>query len=296
MRAGLPFLVVAGLCWGTAGTLGTLLARATGLPFLAVAGYRITIGGALLLLFVLLARRARWPGSRQAWARVAVLGACSLGYQLSYFSAVGQVGVSIATLVAIGSSPVIAAIVDVATGRHRMDGRLVATLLVALAGVGFLAGVPEPGLDGGRLALGALLALGAGAAFALISVIGARPVEGFDDASGTGLALLAGGLATLGIAALAGPIGFALDARSALLAIALGLVPSAIAYLSYLRGLRSQSSTTGTLVTLLEPVTGVILATLILGERLGWAGVLGAAALLAAVVLAAVPRPELTVE
>ena len=52
------------------------------------------------------------------------------------------------------------------------------------------------------------------------------------------------------------------------LVLALGLVPSAVAYLSYFRGLRTQSSTTGSLVSLLEPLTATTLATVVLGERL----------------------------
>ena len=67
--------------------------------------------------------------------------------------------------------------------------------------------------------------------------------------------------------------------------VALGLIPSAIAYLAYLRGLRTQSSTTGVMVALLEPLTGAALAFLVLGERLSAGGLVGAALLLAAVVL-----------
>ena len=38
-RCGVWFLVVAGVAWGTSGTLGTLL-NATAAGFLAIAGYR----------------------------------------------------------------------------------------------------------------------------------------------------------------------------------------------------------------------------------------------------------------
>jgi DME family drug/metabolite transporter len=58
-----------------------------------------------------------------------------------------------------------------------------------------------------------------------------------------------------------------------------------VAYTLYFRGLRSASASTAALLTLLEPLTGAILAAVILGDRLGVSGMAGAAILAAAVVL-----------
>ena len=291
---GLGFLVLAGVSWGTAGTLGTLLVRASGLPFLAAASYRTMVGGTLLLVGVVALRGGRWPSSAAAWRRVLALALCSTAYQMAYFTAVGLVGVSIATLVTIGSTPLMVALVDVATGRHRWTTPLAVALGLALVGIGLLAGVPPAGLEAGRLALGSGSALVAGAAFGAISLLGARPVAGFHDATGTGLALLLAGLLVLPVAAASGPVGFAPTPVAVFLVLLLGLLPTAVAYLAYLRGLRSQSSTTGALVTLLEPVTGMVLAAVVLGERLGTAGLVGAGLLLGSVVVAvtADPHPE----
>lgn len=291
-KGGLGFLVLAGVSWGTAGTLGTLLARASGLPFLAVASYRTLVGGALLLAFVAASRRAGWPSTAIVWRRVLAIALCSAVYQVAYFNAVGRVGVSIATLVTIGSTPIMVALVDVLTGRHRWTPRLVLALGMAVVGVGLLAGVPPAGLDAAGLALGAALALAAGAAFAGITLLGSRPVPGFQDASGTGLALFLAGLLVLPVAAASGTIAFPPSPASLALVVALGLVPTAVAYLAYLRGLRTQSGTTGALVTLLEPVTGMVLAALVLGERLGAAGLVGAALLLGSVAVAVTGDPR----
>ncbi len=286
-RQGLGMLVIAGLGWGTAGTLGALLANETGLPFLAIASYRILIGGILTLSFVLVTGTARWPRSASGWRRVFAIGLSSGAYQITYFSAVGIVGVSIATLITIGSAPVIVAVVDVATGRHRLDSRLVGTMAVALLGIGLLAGAPPSGVGLGALAWGVVLSLAAGSAFATISLLGARPVADFHDATGTALAFLVGGSAVMALAAATGPVLWTPTLPSVGLAVALGLIPSTVAYLAYFRGLRSQSSTTGALVTLLEPITGMMLAAAILGERIGTVGMLGAACLLTSVTLAA---------
>ena len=283
-------LVIAGVSWGTSGTLGTLLVRETGLPFLSVAGYRIVVGGLLLTAFALAARRFRPPRTRAGWARVGALAAASAVFQLTFFSAVGAVGVSVATLVAIGSAPVFVLIVDLATGRQRLHPRLAAALLCTALGLVAFIGTPPAGIEPGAALIGCGLAILAGMAFALISLMGARPDPDFDDVTGTALAFGVGGVVVLGTAAATGgPVLFAPTPAAVTQALLLGLIPSAVAYWAYLTGLRSQSSTTGVLVALLEPVTGAVLAAVVLGERLAPVGVIGAVLLLVAVVLVAMP-------
>src|SRR6266550_2163685 len=63
---GLPYLVLSGLLWGTGGLTGTLLRNATGLSPVAVAAYRLTVGGALIVLFLLVTGR-RLPRGRRSW-------------------------------------------------------------------------------------------------------------------------------------------------------------------------------------------------------------------------------------
>ncbi|HEX9356926.1 MAG TPA: DMT family transporter, partial [Streptosporangiaceae bacterium] len=73
---------------------------------------------------------------------------------------------------------------------------------------------------------------------------------------------------------------------------ALGTGPTAVAYTLYFRGLRSAPAGTAALLSLLEPLTGTVLAALILGDRLGPAGITGAAILAVALVLATVAGQE----
>ena len=113
---GLPCLVMSGVLWGTGGLTGILLSRVTGLPALSVAAYRLTGGGVLIVAFLTLTGR-RWPASRAAWARIAVIGALAALYQSCYFTAVALTSVALATLVAIGTAPVIVLAVYRVTGR-----------------------------------------------------------------------------------------------------------------------------------------------------------------------------------
>ena len=214
------------------------------------------------------------------------MAACSAVYQFGFFSAVGLLGVSIATLVTVGSAPVMVLVVDLATGRQRLTRPLALALGFTAVGLALFMGAPPRGVAVADALWGAGLALLAGTAFAVISLLGARPVADYHDATGSALAFLLGGLVVLGVATGAGQsVWFAPAPSSVALVVALGLIPSAIAYLAYLRGLRTQSSTTGVMVALLEPLTGAALAFVVLGERLSAGGLVGAALLLAAVVL-----------
>ena len=69
------------------------------------------------------------------------------------------------------------------------------------------------------------------------------------------------------------------------LLVALGTGPTAVAYTLYFRGLRSAAASTAALMTLLEPLTGTILAAVLLGERLSATGIAGAVIIAAAVIL-----------
>ena len=67
----------------------------------------------------------------------------------------------------------------------------------------------------------------------------------------------------------------------------LGVVPTALAYILYVLGLRTTPVTVSSVLTLMEPLTATMLGVLAFGDRLGALGVLGAVLLLGAVALLA---------
>src|SRR5947209_20330465 len=94
-----------------------------------------------------------------------------------------------------------------------------------------------------------------------------------------------GGLALMPLAAGAGGLGFKPGPEAIGLLIALGTGPTAVAYTLYFRGLRTVAASTAVLLSLLEPLTGAVLATFIVGQRLNGPGIAGEVLLAAAVVL-----------
>src|ERR1700730_4784799 len=264
--AGLIYLVIAGLLWGTGGLTGSLLGRVAGLSALAVAACRLTAGGVLIVGYLTATRRP-WPSGRAAWARITVIGLLAATFQSCYFTAVSLTSVPLATLITIGAAPVIVLGAERATGRPAGQFAVFTTGM-AVTGLGLLVGLPSGFRETAVLASAGMAVLAA-AGFAAGSLVRSRPVRGLDVSTVTGFGSTIGGLALIPLAQIAGGIGFRPGLAAIGLLGALGTGPTAVAYTLYFRGLRSAAASTAALLTLLEPLTGTILAAILLGERLG---------------------------
>ena len=277
------FLVLSGLLWGTGGLIGTLFGRAAGLSAISVAAYRLLAGGGLIVAFLTLTGR-RWPTGRAAWTRIAMNGLLSALFQGCYFAAISLTSVSLATLVTIGGTPVIVAIIEQARGRHALGRAGVITTALALAGLGLLAGFPGGGLSETAVLASTAMALLSASGFAAVTLIATSPVPGLDELALNGFGFSLGGMALLPLAAELGRgLSFRPGLPSAGLLAALAIGPTAAAYTLYFRGLRKAPASTAALLTLIEPLTAAALAALVLGQRLSATGIAGAVILLAAV-------------
>jgi DME family drug/metabolite transporter len=280
--AGLFYLAISGLLWGTGGLTGSLLGRVAGLSPIAVAACRLTAGGVLIVCYLTATRRT-WPSGRAAWARITVIGLLAAIFQSCYFAAVSLTSVPLATLITIGAAPVIVLGAERAIGRPA--GRLaVLTTGLAVTGLGLLVGLPSGFRESAVLA-SAVMAVLAAAGFAAITLISTRPVAGLDDLAMTGFGFTIGGVLLMPVAGLTGGIAFQPGLPAIGLLVALGTGPTAVAYTLYFRGLRTAAASTAARLALLEPLTGAILAALLLGERLSATGIVGAAIIGAAVIL-----------
>lgn len=286
-RSGLAELIAAGVLWGTGGLSGTLLGRVAAVSPLAVAAFRLSIGGVLLVTLLLVSGRRR-PVGAPAWRRIATFGALAAVYQACYFAAVSLTSISLATLVTIGSAPVMVLVVEAVTGRRRLDARAVGTMVLALAGLALLVGLPSGGFGVGAVLASAGLALVSAAGFAVITLLGATPVPGLDGVTATGYGFLVGGAVLALVASTTTGLSVHPSMAAFGLLAFLGVGPTAVAYGLFFRGLLCAGPRTAALLALLEPLTGTLLAVALLGERLAVAGIVGAALLSVAVVAAAV--------
>ncbi len=279
---GFLLVVAAALCWGTSGLSGRVVADRAGLSALDIAWYRLAIGTVALAAAWAVTARRRGPAvpvTRQVAARLVLVGAGLAAYQFAYFSAVGQAGVSIATLVALGLAPLLIAVGGTLLGSGRPDRATTVALGVALGGLTLLVGVSAGAGTGTAVLLGALTATGSALGYAVVTLAGGGVPAGVPVT----LAGFAGGALLLTPVVLARGLTVPSDGVALAVLLYLGLVPSALAYGLFFTGVRTVPGAVVSIVTLLEPLTATLLATVFLGERLAPAAVAGGALLLAAV-------------
>jgi DME family drug/metabolite transporter len=278
-----------------------VLGRETGLTPLAVAAYRLGLGGLLVLaavagLTVVKAWGTSGPGARRlfgapvhgraALRRIGLLAVLAAAFQACYFTAVSSTTVGLATLVTIGTAPVVVVAVETLRGRARRGSLPIVVL--ALLGLGLLVGLPTTGADPLAAASGAAAAVVAGSAFAVMTLVGSRTAPGLDPMVATGASFVVGGFLLAVPAAVLGRMAFPVTFSGVGLLALFAVLPTALAYTAYFRGLGAATSPgTGAVLALLEPLTAAALAAVVLGERLGMTGTVGALLLAVAVLLAA---------
>jgi drug/metabolite transporter, DME family len=271
-------VVLAAICFGTTGTAQALGPAASPV---AVGAARIVLGGALLVAIARVAG-VRMPRIDRTVVAIAV-GVCV--YQLSFFAAVKLTGVAVGTVVAIGSGPAAAGVLGRIVNGERLTGRWALATLCAAAGVALLAG------DGGGTVdpAGVGLAIAAGLGYATCTVLSRRLIVAGGAPEGV-MAAGFGGAAVLlvPVLALAGP-GFLATPGGLGLALYLGAIPTALAYVLFSRGLRSLTSGETATIVLVEPVTAAALGVAVLGEQAALTAGIGAALVLAGLAVLAVP-------
>jgi drug/metabolite transporter, DME family len=273
--SGIVALVIACLLWGTTGTTATFLPDAAS-P-LAIGAATMGIGG--LLLFLTAPRMStvvlRDPLGRK-WAAIGAIGV--VVYPLAFYTGMDLVGVAVGNVVALGSGPVFAALLEWLIERERLSARWLVSTALAVAGIALLATGREEGGDAASPAsavLGVGIGLLAGLAYALYTYSSSRVIRAGHPSRGVMGGMF--GLGSLPLLVLLVVLGAPLlqSWTSIGLTAYLALGPMLVAYILFGIGLRSVRSSTATTITLLEPVFATVLAVLIVGERLnvvGWVG------------------------
>jgi DME family drug/metabolite transporter len=263
------------------GTSATSLALLTpGAPGPSVAAMRLLVGAAGLVAFVLV--RGGGGDLRACWRRpsIWVMGAAVAGYQALFFMGTARAGVAIGTLISLAAAPFLAGILGWVLREGAPGWTWVVSTVIAVIGLTLLVStnlnVDEP--------VGMLYSLGAGACYAVYTVVGVRLSREGNGASVVLAAAFAVGALFLLPAAVTSTWWFSLAGIVEVLWLGLGA--TTLAYLLFGVGLKVLQPGHIATLNLFEPVVATVLGVVVLGESLavaGWWGtflVLGALALL----------------
>lgn len=266
-RASLAVLAAAAL-FGTSATSQALLMPDA--PSAAVAGLRLIVGA--LGLIVIVWWRIGATVLAALWRRPTIwlMGLFVAGYQACFFIGADRTGVAIGTLASLALAPFLAGLLGWALREGAPGWVWVASTIVAVIGLAFLtlgsAGTADP--------IGVLAAGGAGASYAVYTVLGARLARSGEHPSAVlATSFAVGAVLLLPFVVVAGP--WWLSPEGIGMVLWLGLIATTVAYLLFGVGLAVLQPGHIATLNLAEPVVATVLGVLILGERLPFAGWIG---------------------
>lgn len=273
----------AGFLWGTGALVVNVLIARHGFTPENISFWRFVVGSVVLL--AVFGRASLWRAVRPQLALVVGAGSCMALYVLCWFLGIARIGAAVPTLIALCLPPVLVTLVALARGQERLDLSLVVVLAAALTGTVLI--VERHGATSGGASDSDLL-VGVG-----FSVVSAVLYAGFTLVSGRLSTSLGAGPATTcltvvaaGVMALSAwcrPLHWPADVAPEAWFLYLGVVTAALALLAFSWGAARLSPTALTVATLVEPLTAVLLAALLLGEHLGPWQWLGGALLLGSI-------------
>jgi drug/metabolite transporter (DMT)-like permease len=319
---GLALVVVSACGYGSGGLFAKPV-YASGVDWLTLMTWRFLLAAVLSWLWL-----AAWPANRRALKtlsrrRVGILvalGVFFVGNTATYYAALESVDVSLTALI-VYLYPALVAVLSIRWGRRLEGRRPWLALVIATAGVTLAVG----GIDATVMPplLGLALAVLSPIWYAVYIVLSARlagerptapagrergdsqtavphesesvpPSEETDPAPASAVMMTATFVAYVAIVAAAGrPVldPGAIPAEAWLGVLGIGIVSTAIAVQTFYAGARRLGAAQASLVSTVEPVYTIALATLLLGEVLSPIQLVGGVLVIAGVILAQTARP-----
>jgi len=290
------------MLFGTTGTSQSL--GPDGTTPLSIGVMRMVIGGTGLaaLAFLLAARHARRRpagvprtpqslslsrGGIRPLSLMVLTGACLAIYQPLFFLGTERNGVAVGTVVALGSAPILAGLLEWALTRRMPTPTWIGATALATLGVVLLGLGGEAGGAGGTDPVGLLGSIGAGASFAVIANAQRRLLDaGWDPFTVVG----AMGASSAVLCAFALPfvdLAWLGTTSGLVMALWLGLATISIAYVLFTWGLSGLTAATAATLTLGEPLTATVLGITVLDERLSALAIAGLVVLAAGLAILA---------
>ena len=279
-RVGLGLCVLSAAAFGSLAIFGKQ-AYAGGLGVVGVLTVRFALAAPLLVGLALAARRSLRLG-RPAVLRLLALGGVGYAIQATlFFNALARIPAGTAALL-LYLYPALVTAGAVALGRSRLDRATVAGLVLSLAGIVLVLGLPGEPLDPVGVALG----LASACWYTCYILVGEYLLRGVDPLAASAYVSSGAAGTFLAAALVVGGRGLAGATPSAYAAgAAMAVVGTALAIAAFLAGMARVGSAWASIASSFEPVFTVALGVAVLGDRLGPGKVVGGLAVVAGAVL-----------
>ena len=253
------------------------------LPPLTVALARVALG-ALCLLVVLKPLGGTLPKRAADWVPFAIMGLVNNVIPFSLFLTAQTTISSGLASVLNATTPLFAVLVMAASGEERLTGRRIAGVLIGIGGVALLRG---PGVSTENQMLGIVLCLGAALSYGFAGYWGRHALAGVPPlTSATAQLICSTPVMAIIAASVERPWTLPMPGLATWAALAgLATLSTALAYILFFRILNRSGAVNVVLVTLLIPVTAILLGVWILNEPLSANEVIGALVIAASLIV-----------
>ena len=284
-RRGITFVSISGILWGTIGIAAQAIYQQSEVSPLAVGFYRLALGFPVVALACwYIVGKGALKVKRRHYLKMAFIGVMLALYQVSYFSAIGYVGVSIATLITLCTAPVIVSLASVIFLKEELTQYTLGALTLAVFGTGLLIGTPEAISHPNHLFIGIGLSLISAIGYATVALLSKSLAGDCHPIHSTTVSFGVGALILLPLVGFGGETShYSVEVWGLLLY--LGLVPTALGYILFFLGINYIKASTASILTMLEPLVAILLAWLLFSERLSPVSTIGGALLFIAIVV-----------
>ncbi|MEG1642089.1 MAG: DMT family transporter [Synergistaceae bacterium] len=280
---GIFLIIMAGITWGANGTIPSALAPKEA-STIAIGASRIVFTGLLMAIMLLLkdGLSAFKLTSKNKGIFLAATGL--IFYQFSFYTAIKLTGVTISTMITIGSSTIFAGIIGLIFFKEKLTKKWSISTLMALTGCLLLSISNNGNTSYTFSAHGIILSFLTGVSYSIIGA-GLR-LEGDGSFKSLAMSFLLSGCVGLPILLLTGA-SWILTPSGISTVLIISLFTTIIPYLFFFKGINRIPLGKAYTLSLTEPLTAWILSSLILGERLSIIGIIGVILLSFAIILLA---------
>lgn len=255
------------------------LAYAAGSDPVTVLFLRFSIASVVMAGIMAITQRS-WPSGRTLLALVAMGGLGYFSVSLAYFTALTLAAAGLVALLQY-LYPVFVAILSAVIFRERLNAVKIGALALALAGTALTVGPTSGGQP-----LGIVLAVGAGAIYAVYIVVGGQVLRQAGAIPASAVVMISAAAAFATTLALHRPA-FPTTGGGWAAIVAIALLSTVLPIVAFFAGMKRVGPVDTATLSTLEPVVVVVLAALVLQESLGPIQVAGGLTILGAVILLA---------